>query len=231
MKLSSLFSSLPNLLSRVIVVAGITLLSSCQQIKPGLGVDRYDCPAHRPHNPGAVSVKVSLSKQMVYVMEGNRPLLVTATCIGLPGKSTPQGNFRAYNRIERKRSGSYGFSVSGGTITPCTAGECKGHYIGFPMPDWVEFAPGYGFHGGFVWPVPRSHGCLRLHKNVCAKFFALVHEGTPINISQSQPEDATLGAKHQHPGPEHYNAPDPAPSISISDAGFATGNGTPLFVD
>ncbi|MDD5350586.1 MAG: hypothetical protein PHQ12_10280, partial [Chthoniobacteraceae bacterium] len=43
-------------------------------------------PASKPHNPAAVRVKVSLSKQQVYVMEGDRPLLIAATCVGMQGK-------------------------------------------------------------------------------------------------------------------------------------------------
>jgi len=32
---------------------------------------------------------------------------------------------------------------------------------GYPMANWVEFAPVFGFHEGYVWPIPRSHGCIR----------------------------------------------------------------------
>lgn len=171
--------------------------------------------AYKPHNPSAVQVKVSLSKQQVYVLEGNRPLLIAATCVGLPGKATPTGTFKAYNKIAKKRSGSYGFYASGGTIRAAEAGRGSGTYIGYPMPYWVEFAPGYGFHQGYVWPVARTHGCLRLHQNVAAKFFALVHEGTPIHIAQSQPEDLTIG--RNVPRPVDYQDPDPAPQILCAD--------------
>ncbi|MDB4947330.1 MAG: erfK, partial [Labilithrix sp.] len=169
------------------------MLSSCQNGMLSKS-DNYDSPAYRPHNPSAVRVKVSLSQQMVYVMEGNRPLLVTATCVGMPQKPTPRGNFTVYNKIAKKRSGSYGFGVSGGTITPAEASKARGRYVGYPMPYWVEFSPGYGFHSGYVHPFGKSHGCLRLHPNVAPKFFALVREGTPVNIANSQPEDAILGA-------------------------------------
>ena len=179
----------------------------------------YNPPAYRPTNPSNVSVKVSLSKQMTYVMEGSRPLLVTACAIGLPEKPTPTGNFRVFHKEVKKRSGSYGFGVQGNVITPATAGTAKGRYVGFPMAYWVEFKSGYGFHEGSVWPVPRTHGCIRLHKNVAPKFYALVKEGTPVNIAVSQPEDATLGANHVRP--TDYNDPDPPASYTISDAVFA----------
>lgn len=188
----------------------------------------YNPPAYRPTNPNNVRVKVSLSKQMTYVMEGDRPLLVTACSVGTPDKPTPMGNFRAYNKIPKKRSGSYGFGVQGDTITPSTAGKAKGRYVGFPMAYWVEFKPAYGFHQGYVWPMPRTHGCIRLHKNAAPKFFALVNSGTPINIAPSQPEDATIGANHVRP--TDYNDPDPPASITISDAAFPAYD-KPLFVN
>jgi hypothetical protein len=188
----------------------------------------YHVVAHRPHNPDAVRVKVSLQNQAVYVLEGDRPLMVAATCVGTPQKPTPRGNFRVYAKIAKKRSGSYGFSVSGGVVTPCTAGECRGRYVGYPMAYWVEFAPAYGFHEGYVWPMPRTHGCLRLHKEAAAKFYALVKMGTPVNVATTQPEDATLGKNLQRP--TDYRDPDPPASFMISDAVFSGPKG-PLFVD
>lgn len=205
-------------------------LSSCNTVKLAKA-DDYDSPAYRPQSPSKVRVKVSLSKQMVYVMEGDRPLLVTATCVGTPSNPTPKGNFRVYKKIENKRSMSYGFSVKGDTITPVKATNMRGgRYVGYPMAYWVEFSPAYGFHQGYVWNVPRSHGCLRLHQNVAPKFYALVGIGTPVNIANTQPEDATIGADATRPGPEHYLAPDPPNSVLISSATFKKPE-KPLFVD
>jgi hypothetical protein len=189
---------------------------------------RYDAVAYKPKNPDNVRVKVSLSNRAVYVMEGDTPLLVTATAIGLPTNPTPTGNFRVFNKIEKKRSGSYGFSVNGDSIRPCKASEATGRYVGFPMAYWVEFASGYGFHEGAVWPIPRTHGCLRLHKNVAPKFYALAKMGTPVNIAQTQPEDATLGKDLKRP--QDFRDPDPAARIIISDAAFTAPSG-PLLVE
>ena len=175
--------------------------------------------AYRPHNQANVRVKVSLSTQQVYVMEGDRPLLVAATCVGKADHPTPCGNFTAFNKLSRKRSGSYGYYIKGGTIRAAEAGHGSGTYVGYPMPYWVEFTPSYGFHQGYVWPMARTHGCLRLHKNVAAKFFALVKEGTPIQIARSQPEDATIG--RSVPRPHDFNDPDPSPALMISDQAFA----------
>ncbi len=211
-------------------VGALLVVPSCTTVKPSSNVDNYNATAYRPTNPSKVRVKVSLAEQMIYVLEGDKPLLVTATCVGTQAKPTPRGNFRAYKKIAKKRSGSYGFAVRKDAIIPTKAGATSGRYVGYPMAYWVEFAPQYGFHSGYVWPMPRSHGCLRLHPKVAPKFYALVKEGTPINISHTQPEDATLGKGHVRPGPAHFNAPDPASSLLISDAIFSPPT-EPLFAN
>lgn len=191
----------------------LTLLGGCVTPTPS----NPNPVAYKPHNPANVRVKVSLSKEQVYVMEGDRPLLVAATCVGTSSKGvTPCGNFTVFRKEAHKRSGTYGYYLSGGTYRAAEVGHGSGTYIGHPMAYWVEFKPGYGFHQGDVWPVPHSYGCLRLHKNVAPKFFALVQEGTPVSIAQSQPEDLTIG--RNVPRPVDYNDPDPDPSIECHDA-------------
>jgi lipoprotein-anchoring transpeptidase ErfK/SrfK len=210
------------------VVASLVFVTGCSTTSSPIRTT-YNSTAYKPKNPDNVRVKVSLQNRAVYVLEGDRPLLVTATAIGLSTNPTPTGNFRVFNKIEKKRSGSYGFSVnSDGSIRPVKSSQATGRYVGFPMAYWVEFSPGYGFHEGSVWPVPRTHGCLRLHKNVAPKFYALTRSGTPINIAQTQPEDATIGKDLKRPS--DYADKDPANSILISDAAFRAPAG-PLLVD
>ncbi|HEV7866801.1 MAG TPA: L,D-transpeptidase [Chthoniobacteraceae bacterium] len=212
----------------LLVAASLALLTGCAT--GPVGRTRYDSVAHRPQNPGNVKVKVSLANRAVYVMEGDRPLLVTATSIGTRSNPTPTGSFRVTNKIEKKRSNSYGFSVEGDRIRPVKRANATGRYVGFPMAYWVEFKPAYGFHEGSVWPSVegRTHGCLRLHPNVAPKFFALTRPGTPVHIAQSQPEDSTLGRNLKRP--QDYADPDPANSILISEAAFRAPSG-PLFAD
>lgn len=213
--------SLPTL----ILLCAALFLAGCASGSKGFR-SAYDSPATRPQNPNNVRVKVSLKNRAVYVLEGDRPLLVTATAIGLPGKSTPTGNFRVFNKNAEKRSGSYGFWANGSDIRPGTSGSrtvAGGSYIGFPMAYWVEFASGYGFHEGSVWPIPRTHGCLRLHKNVAPKFFALTKIGTPVNIAYTQPEDETIGRNLKRPS--DYNDPDPPASYMTSSRVFSRSSG------
>ncbi len=69
----------------------------------------YHVPAYEPNSHSDVHVYVSLDAKMVYVMEGNRALLVTPTSIGVPGMATPTGDFRVEDKDATKRSGEYGF--------------------------------------------------------------------------------------------------------------------------
>lgn len=202
-------------------------LTSCET--PSVSSGSYRVTAHRPHNPSAVRVKVSLSQQNIYVMEGDRALMAVATTVGIPTKPTPKGNFTIYSKQEHKRSGSYGFRVQGDRIVPAEAGaNIPGRYVGYPMGYWCEFSPAYGFHQGYVHLRPRSHGCVRLKGEAAAKFFALVKIGTPVNIAETQPEDATIGPTIKRV--DDSRTPDPPNRTAISEAAFQKPTG-PLFDD
>ena len=218
------------IVSRLVFLAAassLSLLTSCEtgrMLTRGGGA--YHVTAYRPKDPSAVQVKVSLAKQNIYVMESGRCLMAVACSVGLADKPTPRGNFTIYSKQEHKRSGSYGFSVQGNNVVPTTAGHASGQYVGYPMGYWCEFAPGYGFHQGFVHPVPRTHGCIRLKGEAAPKFFALARVGTPVSIATTQPEDETIGPRVQRV--DDSRTPDPDPHIMVSDAAFQKPSGTLL---
>ncbi len=181
----------------------------------------YHVAAYAPTSPDQVAVYVSLKAELVYVMEGDRCLMVTPVTVGTPDHPTPTGHFSVTAKDATKRSGEYGFWVNGNDARPGNSNASPGpgySYVGYPMANWVEFEPGYGFHEGYVWPVPRSHGCLRLHHNASVKFFKLVKIGTPVTIAQSLPYDSTIGKNVEHP--TDYKDPDPPASFMISPAYF-----------
>jgi lipoprotein-anchoring transpeptidase ErfK/SrfK len=193
------------------------LQSSCKTVEPEKPTSmalRYGTIT----NPSNVKVKVSLNNRAVYVLEGEEIRWAAAIAIGKPESPTPLGNFKAFNKLPRKRSGTYGFWVRGDEIIPGERGKMPSGYtyVGYPMPWWVEFTSGYGFHAGAVWPMPRTHGCLRLHRTIAKEFFMMVNPGTPINIAHSQPEDATVGKSV--PRPTDYSLPDSPRSVLITDA-------------
>src|SRR5450755_5197005 len=101
------------LVSRLLLVgaaAGAAFLTGCETGPMGLSGGNYHVTAHRPHDPSAVRVKVSLARQNVYVMEGDRCLMAVATTVGIPAKPTPKGSFTIYSKQPEKRSGSYDFA-------------------------------------------------------------------------------------------------------------------------
>jgi len=211
----------------LVSLAGYALLTSCTTMQQTTRF--YHVTAHRPQDPSKVRVDVSLSKQNVYVMEGDRCLMAVATSVGMNIHPTPKGHFHIFNKIEDKRSGSYGFRVKGERVVAADAGaNIPGRYVGYPMGFWCEFAPAYGFHQGFVHPVPRTHGCLRLHGEAAPKLFALVHIGTPVNIANTQPEDATIGPTVERV--DDSKVPDPNPAVMITSRAFQKPTG-PLLVD
>ena len=76
----------------------------------GAAVDRhtYHVTAHKPHDPSKVVVKLSLSTQNLYVMEGDRLLMAVQGNVGKPGAPTPTGNFtiidKGQNQTPRQRA-------------------------------------------------------------------------------------------------------------------------------
>ncbi|MBS0660877.1 MAG: L,D-transpeptidase [Verrucomicrobia bacterium] len=206
--------------SALVLAAAALGLNACTTVDSGGGGGNYNVVARRPNNPAAVRVKVSIRNQAVYVTEGDRVLMAAATCVGTASNPTPKGNFTVTRKEAGKRSYTYGFWVKGDQIIAGTSRKPVpgARYVGYPMAWWVEFKAAYGFHEGYVWPVPRTHGCLRLHKTVAPKFFALTRVGTPVSIQDSQPEDATVGRGLQRP--TDYNDPDPPGSFLISARAF-----------
>jgi hypothetical protein len=181
----------------------------------------YDRPAKLPSNPNNVSVKVSLSKQRTYVMEGSEVLLSMPVSVGAPGTVTPSGNFKLFNKVAKKRANSHGYAYTGNSVkkTILSSKPAGWSFKGTPMPYWCEFKPNYGFHTGWVKHHPCTHGCIRMHENLAPKFFQLVKIGTPVSIAHSHPEDATHGSIPLPPdaGP----LPDYASSMYLGDGYFS----------
>ncbi|MCE0524135.1 MAG: L,D-transpeptidase [Methylacidiphilales bacterium] len=215
------FASWRSFFSLAFLLVTVCLLGGCATTS-NFSSGTYHVNAYAPTSPGDVQVYVSLRAEMVYVMEGNRPLMVTPVTVGTSAYPTPTGHFRVTAKDATKRSGEYGFWVNGNDMRAGSAGASPGpgySYVGYPMAYWVEFAPGFGFHEGYVWPQPHSHGCLRLNRNASVKFYKLVQIGTPITIAESLPEDDTIGRNVEHP--TDYRDPDPPAGVMISPSYFS----------
>jgi len=155
----------------------------------------YDRPATLPTHPDNVRVKVSLSRQRVYVIEDGRMLLVMPVSVGAPESRTPSGDFRISRKVHHKRDQSHGYAFRGAQVkkTLVKNKPAGWSFKGTPLPYWCGFHQDYAFHTGWVRHHPCTNGCIRMHENVAPKFYRLVKTGTPVHIAYSQPEDSTHG--------------------------------------
>ena len=191
----------------LLVPATAIFFTSCSTTPPG-STAAYHVSALRPHDPDKVEVKLSLSTQNVYVMEGDRLLMAVQGNVG-KNNSTPMGHFHITDKIKNKR-------------------RVSEPDAGYPMAYWCEFLPAYGFHEGFVHPVPHTHGCIRLHREAAARLFALVKIGTPVDIAKTQPEDRKFASRVMPL--DQSRDPDPPRSKLLSPSWFHDPQG-PLLID
>ena len=219
----------PCMLAAALCAAALT--SSCAPGTGGGGLaayHAYDRPTKLPSNPHNVRVKVSLSKQRVYVMEGSVVLLAMPVSVGATATPTHAGSYTIFNKEHKHRANTHGYAYSGNQVkqTFLDKRPAGWSFKGTPMPYWCEFAPNYGFHTGWLKHFPCTHGCIRMHENLAPKFFRLVSIGTPVSIAYTQPEDATLG--NIPLPPDSGPLPDYAGSMYVSD-GYFTQHKTPAY--
>ncbi len=186
-------------MKRILLLIGCAaLLGACATAPKTGSKTSYKVTAYKPKDPASVRIKVSTSTQNIYVMEGDRLLMAVQGCVGA-NNATPLGNFSILDKIKKKR-------------------RISNPDAGYPMAYWCEFQSAYGFHEGFVHPAPRTHGCIRLHREAAARLYELVRVGTPVNIARSQPEDAKYGASVRKL--DESQLPDPPRELLLSERWF-----------
>lgn len=182
-------------------ILAAALLPGCQTTgTSGNHSFAYDPPVKQPRNPSNVQLKLSTGAQRLYVVEGNDVLLATPVSVGKSSSPTPHGNYRIYSKTANRR-------------------RVSNPGAGYPMTYWMEFKSAYGLHWGFVKPYPSTMGCVRMPLKAAQKTFNLVRSGTPINISTSQPWDASIGKSL--PRLDDSRLPDPPMSYMLSPQVFA----------
>jgi lipoprotein-anchoring transpeptidase ErfK/SrfK len=136
-------------------------------------------------------VIINLSEQRAYLIEGGKVSLISPIASGKPGWSTPTGNFSVISKDIDHRSGSFG-SVIDGSGRIATANATPGTYVppGFhyrpaPMPYYMEFSQAIGMHAGYLPGYPASHGCVRMPRDLAARFFERVNIRTPVTVAGS----------------------------------------------
>ena len=98
----------------LLTLCGPFIFTGCETSRVASG-GPYHVTAYKPNDPSKVAVKVSLSKQNIYVMEGDRCLMAVACSVGVSSKPTPRGNFTIYRKEEDKSLRVLWFPRSGGS--------------------------------------------------------------------------------------------------------------------
>src|ERR1700741_4242017 len=134
------------------------------------------------------SVVINLTEQTDYLLENGRVALVSPIASGKEGWGTPTGRFHIIKKDMNHVSADFGLVVDGyGRIvnpnaTPSSPVPLGCHYMPAPMPDYMQFGPFLGMHGGFLPGYPASHGCVRMPHDLAAEFFARVEVGTSVEV-------------------------------------------------
>ena len=138
---------------------------------------------------GRPSLVVSLRAQEAYLYRSGQKTASSRISSGREGYRTPVGRFRVIRKDEDHRSSIYGDYVDdSGRVVKATVDNRRdrkpphSHFLGAPMPYFVEFSPGYGLHQGYLPGVPASHGCIRMPYWKARQFYNAVQLGTVVVI-------------------------------------------------
>ena len=138
---------------------------------------------------GRARVVVDLSHQQAYLYRGKHVSAASRISSGREGHRTPIGSFSVIRKDADHRSGLYGDYVDRrGRVVRANVdvrrdSKPRGtHFLGAPMPFFVEFSPSYGLHAGYLPGVPASHGCIRMPYWRARQFYNAVHIGTPVVV-------------------------------------------------
>lgn len=138
---------------------------------------------------GRPTIVVSLRAQEAYLYRAGERTASSRISSGREGYRTPVGRFRVIRKDQDHRSSVYGDYVDdSGRVVKANvdirraAKPPHSHFVGAPMPYFLEFSPGYGLHQGYLPGVPASHGCIRMPYWKARQFYNAAHIGTLVII-------------------------------------------------
>lgn len=139
---------------------------------------------------GSPSIKISLGEQRAYFYKGGMLVGVSQLSTGREGRNTPYGHFSVMQKDRNHASNLYGDYVdSAGNVVVPNVDVKKDpkppgtHFKGASMPYYMQIAPGFGLHAGYLPGYPASHGCIRMPEFMAEDFFKSVSIGTPVTIT------------------------------------------------
>ena len=163
--------------------ATVIILSSCSTVTDMV---MSNLPAS---HSGRSSIVVSLRAQEAYLYRGEYRIASSRISSGREGYRTPVGRFQVIRKDEHHHSSLYGDYVDdSGRVVKANVDRRRdakpphSHFVGTPMPFFLEFSPGYGLHQGFLPGVPASHGCIRMPYWKARQFYNAAHIGTPVVV-------------------------------------------------
>ena len=163
--------------------ATLMALSSCSTVNEMITSNLPESHSGRP------SIVVSLQAQEAYLYRRGYRTASSRISSGREGYRTPIGRFQVIRKDEDHRSSLYGDYVDGsGRVVRANVDSRRdpipphSHFVGNPMPYFLEFSPGYGLHQGYLPGVPASHGCIRMPYWKARQFYNAAHVGTAVVI-------------------------------------------------
>ena len=163
--------------------ATLIILSSCSTV-----TDMVTSNLPKSHS-GRPSIMVSLRAQEAYLYRGGHRTASSRISSGREGYRTPVGCFQVMRKDENHRSSVYGDYVDDSSrIVKANIDNRRdgkpphSHFVGAPMPYFIEFSPGYGLHQGYLPGMPASHGCIRMPYWKARQFYNAVQLGTVVVI-------------------------------------------------
>jgi lipoprotein-anchoring transpeptidase ErfK/SrfK len=146
--------------------------------------------SHLPEShSGRPTIVVSLRSQEAYIYRAGYITAASRISSGREGYRTPVGRFQVIRKDEEHRSSVYGDYVDdSGRVVKANVDNRRdskpphSHFVGAPMPYFLEFSPGYGLHQGYLPGVPASHGCIRMPYWKARQFYDVAHIGTPVVV-------------------------------------------------
>ena len=165
------------------LVAAILALSGCGTVSDLVTSNLPERHAGRP------SIVVSLRAQEAYLYRGKNRTASSRISSGREGYRTPVGRFQVIRKDQDHRSSLYGDYVdASGRIVKANVDSRRdskpphSHFVGAPMPYFLEFSPGYGLHQGYLPGEPASHGCIRMPYWKARQYYQVARIGTPVVI-------------------------------------------------
>jgi hypothetical protein len=165
------------------LAAPLVALSGCSTVSEMVTSNLPERHSGRP------SIVVSLREQEAYLYRGKDRTASSRISSGREGYRTPTGRFQVIRKDEDHRSSVYGDYVdASGRIVKANVDSRRdrkpphSHFVGAPMPYFLEFSPGYGLHQGYLPGEPASHGCIRMPYWKARQYYQAARIGTVVVI-------------------------------------------------